>query len=308
MKFTFGPVPSRRLGQSLGISPIPAKTCSLSCVYCQLGTTDKLSIERKSFYPKEVIWDDIKQFKNHSEIDFITFVGDGEPTLNKDIGWLINKCRDHFDKPVAVITNGTMLFLNEVRNDLMNADVILPSLDAGNEDTFKRINRPHGRLDFNSMIDGLISLRKEYTGQIWLELMLIKDVNDTDEALFELRNIINRISPDRVYLLTPTRPPVESWVKPSERDRIERAHEIIENAISIYVKEKGEFDHSLYKNAHDAILEIGSRHPLRLEQAEMIGSQFGETGIVEKMIDGNEIYMINHEDTEYVLPLQFKKL
>ena len=117
MKFTFGPVPSRRLGVSLGISPIPAKTCTLSCAYCQLGNTDKLSVERKSFFPKEQIWDDIKQYKNQSDIDFITFVGDGEPTLNRDIGWLIDKCREYFNKPVAVITNGTLLVDPAVRSD-----------------------------------------------------------------------------------------------------------------------------------------------------------------------------------------------
>ncbi|MFC1493613.1 radical SAM protein [candidate division KSB1 bacterium] len=307
MKFAFGPVPSRRLGQSLGISPIPAKTCTLSCIYCQLGSTDKLSIERKSFFPKEVIWDDIKQYRNQSGIDFITFVGDGEPTLNKDIGWLIDKCRKFFDKPVAVITNGTLLYDMEVRAGLLNADVILPSLDAGSEDVFKKINRPHGHLDFDTIIGGLVDLRMEYTGQIWLEVMLIKDINDSDTALNDLKLTIDRIGPDRIYLLTPTRPPSELWAAPPGRDRMENAHEIIENAISVFVREKDDFDISLYDNAHDAILEIGSRHPLRIEQAEKIASQFGESGIVQKMIDEKDLFKISHDKTNYILPQLFRR-
>ena len=141
--YAYGPVPSRRLGNSIGVSPIPAKVCSYSCVYCQLGRTRQLQTKRQRFFPKEDIFQDIKKVVESSSADVITFAGDGEPTLCSDLGWLIRKSKQEFGLPVAVITNGSLLFQEDVQKDLQAADIILPTLDAGNQDVFERINRPH---------------------------------------------------------------------------------------------------------------------------------------------------------------------
>ena len=205
--YTYGPLPSRRLGRSLGVSLIPYKTCSYSCLYCQLGKTRPLQIQRKSFFPKEDILAEIENHVRRAKLDFITFAGDGEPTLSMDVGCLIRQCKDRFGKPVAVITNGSLLWDPKVRKDLQQADVVLPSLDAGDGKVFKTINRPHGEISFKTMLDGLITFASEYTGQLWLEVMLVYGINDTDQALYKIQDAVGKIKPNRLYIMTPIRPP-----------------------------------------------------------------------------------------------------
>lgn len=167
MKYIFGPVPSRRLGNSLGVEPIPSKTCNFSCIYCQLGRTTNLTNTRKNFFPKEDIIQEMKiSLKIHEKtMDFLTFVGSGEPTLYKDLKDLILIAKRLINKPVCVITNGASLYDQEVQNSLMEVDVIMPSLDAGDEKMFKRINRPHPDIKFNKMVEGLIEFRKKFSGK-----------------------------------------------------------------------------------------------------------------------------------------------
>jgi len=247
--FAYGPVPSRRLGRSIGVSPIPPKTCSYSCVYCQLGRTNHLQLERESFYPKEEILDDIRKVIEKSPADYITFVGDGEPTLCKDLGWLIHESKKEFSLPIAVITNGSLLYREDVRNDLKESDVVLPTLDAGTHEVFKKINRPHKNITFEKMLHGLIDFRKEYSGKIWLEVMLVKDLNDTKVALNSTKMAIEEISPDRIYIATPIRPPAESWVEPTIPDRILLAQKILGESWDITGRESGEFGVSEFSNA-----------------------------------------------------------
>ena len=225
--YTYGPVPSRRLGRSLGVSPIPPKTCSYSCVYCQLGRTKHLQIERRSFYAKEDILSEIIKRAEVSKLDYITFAGDGEPTLCKDLGWLINQTKSKLHLPVAVITNGSLLFLKDVRRDLKEADVVLPTFDAGSEKTFRHINRPHGDIGFNTMLGGLIDFRIEFSGQIWLEIMLVKGLNDSEEELWKIGKIVDLIKSDIVYVVTPIRPPAELWVEPALPETILKAQQIL---------------------------------------------------------------------------------
>ncbi|MCK4825117.1 radical SAM protein, partial [bacterium] len=173
MKYVFGPVPSRRLGQSLGIDTIPLKTCNWNCIYCQLGRSKPLRNERLDYIPLSEI---MSQFKialgSHKpeEIDWITFVGSGEPTLHAGIGWLINEVKKLTDIPVAVITNGSLLFLQSVRKALKAADAVLPSLDAGTQKLYKKINRPHPDISFNRFIEGLVTFRNEFQGDLWVEV------------------------------------------------------------------------------------------------------------------------------------------
>jgi len=191
MRHIFGPVPSRRLGFSLGIDIIPAKTCTLNCVYCQLGPTACPTLKRKPYVTTKTILAEITTvLKDNPAIDYLTFSGSGEPTLNSEIGKMIQKVKKITTIPVTVLTNGTLLYIPEVRRSLMDADVVLPSLDAASEPVFRRINRPHPNLNLELIIEGLRRFGKEYRGKIWLEVMLVKGVNDSDTELNKIREII----------------------------------------------------------------------------------------------------------------------
>ncbi len=300
--FAYGPVPSRRLGRSIGVSPIPPKTCSYSCVYCQLGRTNHLQVKRESFYPKEEILNDIRRIVEKAPADYITFVGDGEPTLCKDLGWLIHESKKGFSLPIAVITNGSLFYCEDVRGDLEEADVVLPTLDAGTQEIFKEINRPHKKITFDKMLKGLVDFRKEYSGKIWLEVMLVKDLNDAKETLSRTKIALDRIRPDRVYVAAPIRPPAESWVEPTTPDRILLAQKILGESWDITCRESGEFGVSEFSNAHEAIYEICSRHPLREEQALEIERKFSQEGAIEQMVRISELVKIEYQDETYILP------
>ncbi len=305
--YVYGPVPSRRLGRSLGVSPIPPKTCSYSCVYCQLGRTTQLRAGRKSFFPKEDILAEIVESAPKDGTDYVTFVGDGEPTLNKDLGWLIQRTKEELHLPVAVITNGSLLFKEDVREDLSQADVVIPTLDAGNERLFRIVNRSHRSISFKNMLQGLIDFRREYSGQIWIEVMLIKDLNDTTMELQGIKQAIDMINPDRVYVLIPIRPPAEPWVKPSDPETILKAQEIMGSAIPVTGLETGQFGLGEFSDARQAILEIGSRHPLRREQVAEIEREFSMSGVVRQMVENKELVNVEYNGEEYLLPGHFAR-
>ena len=215
MNYIYGPVPSGRLGFSLGVDIIPHKICTIDCIYCQLGRTTHKSIKRKSFAPREDIIEEIrKSVSAGHDIDFITFSGSGEPTINSDIGRLIHEVKKITSIPVAVLTNGTLLFQEDVQRDLIEADVVLPSLDAASQDVFKRVNRPHHSLRIEPVMDGLRRFRKLFKGLLWLEIMFIKGYNNDMQELSRMKKAISEIRPDKVYLNTVTRPPSEVYAKP----------------------------------------------------------------------------------------------
>jgi len=184
-KYLFGPVPSQRLGLSLGVDLVPKKVCSLNCVYCEVGETTKLTTERKEYVLSEKVKAELQDFmKSRPELDYITFSGSGEPTLNSHIGELIAFVKEHYpDNKVAILTNGTMLSDKKLRRELLAADVVLPSLDAVSQEVFELIDRPHKKIRIADYIQGLIDFREEYKGRIWLEIMLIKDYNDSEDEL-----------------------------------------------------------------------------------------------------------------------------
>ena len=300
--FAYGPVPSRRLGKSIGVSPIPAKTCSYSCIYCQLGRTDHMQVERKSFFPKEDILSDIEKVVNVSSADFITFVGDGEPTLCKDLGWLIENTKNVFKLPIAVITNGSLLYREDVREDLKNADVVMPTLDVGNQALFETINRPYKTITFEKMLQGLIDFRQDFKGQIWSEVMLVSGINDSVKELNSIKNALARTRPDRVYITTPVRPPAENWVETPDPENILLAEEIFEKVVSITEQETGDFGVMEFSNAREAILEISARHPLRIEQALKIERKFGESGTIKQLASQSLLVKRSYRNTVYVMP------
>lgn len=266
MKYVFGPVPSRRLGQSLGIDTIPLKTCNWNCVYCQLGRTKPLVNERKNYYPPEEILEEVDaalKFHEPGEIDWITFVGSGEPTLHASIGGLIRKVKEMTDLPVAVITNGALLYLPEVREELIVADAVLPSLDAGFDRLYRQINRPYPEITFKRLVSGLIAFQREYWNSLWIEVMLVRDLNDSEGALRAIAAVLQQIGPDEVHINLPTRPPVETWVQPPDEAGLKRAKEILGKSVKVVYPVEGTFDLGESDNLVEAILGIITRHPMR---------------------------------------------
>ncbi len=223
-KHLFGPVPSRRLGMSLGIDLVPKKVCSLNCVYCEVGETTKLTMDRKEYVLFDKVKNELQDFMNSNpNIDYITFSGAGEPTLNSRLGELISFVKQNYpDKRVAVLTNGSMLSDANIRIDLFLADVILPSLDAVSQDVFEKIDRPHKDIKIEEYIQGLIDLRKEYQGEIWLEIMLIKDYNDSEEELSKIKSAVVRINPNRVQLNTLDRPGTVRDIEAVSNERLRK--------------------------------------------------------------------------------------
>jgi wyosine [tRNA(Phe)-imidazoG37] synthetase (radical SAM superfamily) len=286
MKHIFGPVPTHRLGRSLGIDPVTSKTCNWNCVYCQLGRTVPLQNERREYIPTEVIRQEIESALakfTKDEVDWVTFVGSGETTLHTGLGELIRSARALTNIPIAVITNGSLLSQPEVREELKTADAVLPALDAGNADLYRKINRPWPKLTFEALVNGLVAFRHEYTGKLWIEVMLVKELNDTEEALREISTVLSRIHPDLVHLAVPDRPPAEPWVKPADEMGIMRAMAILSGYTNVVYPAVGKFEIRKSGNISDQILAIITRHPV-LEQDLVCG--------LEKHLTAEEIQAV----------------
>jgi len=264
MKHIFGPVPSRRLGRSLGVDPIPLKTCNWNCVYCQLGRSVPLQHLFKTYFPLDEIFQDLEQAlgEHAPDTDWITIVGSGEPTLYEPLDELVDGIRERSSLPLAVITNGSTLYKPSVREALCKVDVIMPSLDAGTPELFKRINRPHPEASFERLIDGMIRFREVFRGEIWIEVMLVSGLNDTTEALQDIAGQVALIRPDQVHVNLPVRPPVESWVEAPGPEGIERALRIIGTAASVVPPASGGFSLDMDDDMVETLLGIVSRHPM----------------------------------------------
>lgn len=224
MRYIFGPVASRRLGRSLGIDLVPYKTCSFDCLYCELGTTTHLTLERKTYSDPQEIIDELKGYlkKLALQPDYITLGGSGEPTLHDHLGKIIAEIKKLTSIPVAVLTNSSLLYRDDVKEALLRADVILPSLDTVSPSLFASLNRPHPALNVKKIIQGLIDFRKLFTGQIWLEILFCRGVNDSQEEVMRLQEVIREINPDKIQLNTLDRPPAEDSVFPLGREELER--------------------------------------------------------------------------------------
>jgi wyosine [tRNA(Phe)-imidazoG37] synthetase (radical SAM superfamily) len=279
MRFVFGPVPSRRLGQSLGIDPIPLKTCNWNCVYCQLGRSIPLRYERREYVPRQDVVVELEQAlgaHDPGEIDWVTFVGSGEPTLHVDLGWMIRRAKELTDLPVAVITNGALLYDPELREDLAAADAVLPSLDAGTAKLYRKINRPHPSLPFDRYVEGLASFRAMYPGKLWVEVMLVKGLNDSEEALQPIVARLDRIRPDAVHLNLPTRPPAEAWVIPPDQEGLMRVMAMLGNIAEVVHPAEGTFDLGGRPDVIDAVAEILKRHPMQDEELQRALARWGD--------------------------------
>jgi wyosine [tRNA(Phe)-imidazoG37] synthetase (radical SAM superfamily) len=221
-KYLFGPVPSRRLGMSLGVDLVPHKVCSLNCVYCECGRTTLLTTERKEYIPYDAVVAELSDyFKTNPHPDYITFSGSGEPTLNNRIGDVLHFIKTHSRVPVAVLTNGTLFYDKEVRSELLDADVVLPSLDAAEDKAFRKINRPWHKLNIPEYIQGLVDFRQEYKGKIWLEVLIIPGLNDNTENLQALKEAFIKIQPDEIQLNTLDRPGAVENIRAATRKALQ---------------------------------------------------------------------------------------
>lgn len=230
MQTIYGPIPSRRLGQSLGVDPVPLKTCNWNCVYCQLGRSVQLETERRVYVPTELIVEELQAFFAQPEpppVDWISFVGSGEPTLHRELGVLIRAAKSLRRAPVAVLTNGTLLSDAEVRRDLAEADLVMPTLSAADPKLHLRIHRPHPSLTFERHVEGLKAFRREFNGRLWIEVMLLRGVNDDATHLTRLAALIRAIGADEVQITLPTRPPAEPWVEPPDAEGLMAAVAIL---------------------------------------------------------------------------------
>jgi wyosine [tRNA(Phe)-imidazoG37] synthetase (radical SAM superfamily) len=212
--YTYGPVPSRRLGLSLGVDIVPAKVCTLDCVYCQIGRTTRKSVVRQDFIDIEAVLAELAaKLKAGLQADYITIGGSGEPTLNSRLGDLIDGIRRLTDMRVAILTNGTLLYRADVRAECAKADVVCPTLDATDAAVFEAVHRPTHGITIEKLVSGLEQFRREYSGQIWLEVFLVAGVNTGAEQIEKLKGLIRRIQPDKVHLNTAVRPPAEPNVQ-----------------------------------------------------------------------------------------------
>ena len=286
MNHVFGPVPSKRLGQSLGIDTIPLKTCNWNCVYCQLGRTVPLKNVRREYFPREDILAEVKLALNahpSGGIDWVTFVGSGEPLLHAGMGWLIHRVKEITDLPVAVITNGSLLHLPEVRQELNPADAVLPTLDAGTPALYRKINRPHPQITFERIVNGLIAFREEYRGKLWVEVMLVHGLNDSAQALGEIAVILQQVRQDAVHINLPTRPPAETWVQPADEEGLMLAMSILGNSARVVHPAEGSFDLSGYENVEDAVVDIIARHPMRQDELERTLDRWSQVQVDEAL-------------------------
>ena len=265
-QYLYGPVPSRRLGRSLGVDLVPPKVCTYDCIYCQVGKTTERTLQRKEYVPTEEVLEEVRNFlsKGGASIDHFSLSGSGEPTLHSKIGSVIRGTKGMSAVPVAVLTNGSLLYLEEVRDDLRQADIILPSLDAVSKEVFTRINRPHKGISVEKVIEGLVEFRKVYQGQIWLEILFCKGMNDGENERHQMKRAVDRIRPDRIHINTVVRPPADPRAAPLNSEEMEEIQAFFGERASII----SEFDrHPLSLpevNFQEEIFRILKRRPLSL--------------------------------------------
>ncbi len=257
MGYLFGPVLSRRLGLSMGVDLLKYKTCNLDCIYCELGRTTSLTSCRGRFVPPQKVLREISA-RRGEPFDHLTFAGSGEPTLSSDLGEVVRQAKELVDSPVAVITNSTLLTSPQVRKEVAAADVVLPSLDAASTDAFYAINRPAPGLKIDEIVQGLKDFRKEFSGEIWLEVMLVKDVNDHDAEM--IARAAESTHPDRIQLNTVVRPPAEP-VEPLTEEEMQRMLEFFPGAELI-----PDWDWSVPEMTGYRLTELLSRRPCTLEE------------------------------------------
>lgn len=308
MMIAFGPVPSRRLGLSLGINHIPYKICPYSCVYCQVGRTKKLSIKREDFYPVKQIVDEARKKIEESKkagitIDYVTLVPDGEPTLDANLKEIIAGLKE-FQLPIAIISNTALIFNDDVQKDLLVADWVSLKVDSVLEKSWRKINRPHHHVQLSQILDGMLKFRSLYKGLLVTETMFVSGVNDSELVVHELVEFLKKLQPAMSYLSIPTRPPAENWVKPPSFDvitRILKQMDDIKNSIDLLM-DTDSTDFPSSGSLEDDILGITAVHPMNEESLQrMVMDSGGEWGIVLQMIKDQRLMKVEYQQRNYYI-------
>ena len=305
----FGPVPSRRLGKSLGINNIPDKVCSYACVYCQIGKTLRMEVKRRPFYPPELIFEEVKRKVEKAEergerIDYLTFVPDGEPTLDANLGEEIEMLKS-FNIPLAILTNSSLIWREDVRNDLLKLDFVSLKLDAVTEALWRKVDRPHKTLKLDKILEGILEFRRDFKGKIVTETMLIDGINYGDE-LKKIAEFLRELKPDMAYIAVPTRPPWEKWVKPAREDVINLAFHVFADAIG---EERVEYligyegnAFAFTGNVEEDILAITAVHPMREDALrELLKKANAGWDIVEKLIAEGKLIALEYGGKKFYM-------
>jgi wyosine [tRNA(Phe)-imidazoG37] synthetase (radical SAM superfamily) len=305
---TFGPIPSRRLGRSLGINNIPPKVCSYSCVYCQVGRTMKMQIDRQAFYePEELLEDVEKKITEVQEagelIDYLTFVPDGEPSLDVNLGREIDLLKPLGFK-IAVITNASLIWREDVRSELTKADWVSLKVDAVNEATWRRINRPHRALHLSLIQDGMNEFARIFNGELVTETLLVKGVNDSHQHAEEAATFLARLKPKKAYLSIPTRPPAETWVQPPEEDVLNSFYQILNRkvkSVEYLIGYEGNRFTPL-GNVEEDLLGITAVHPMREEAVrEFLARARVDWSIIQHLIAQGLLFETEYEKNKYYM-------
>lgn len=301
----FGPVSSRRLGISLGVDLIPYKTCSYDCIYCELGRTTYKTVRREEYICWESVLEQLRDYLSTSDVtlDYITFSGSGEPTLNSGIGKIIRGVKELTSVPVAVLTNGSLLFLEQVRQDLWEADVVLPSLDAVTPFIFRHINRPHPSLHIKEIIDGLVAFREEFEGQIWLEILLCRAINDGRDELEQMVQVIERIGPDRVQLNTVVRPPTEDFAFSLNKRQLQTVKEMMGGKVEIISDFDKVATRAFQSDVEQEIISMLKRRPCTtIDLSKSLGIHPNEAvKYISRLAKQNRIRYMTYNRQDYYL-------
>jgi wyosine [tRNA(Phe)-imidazoG37] synthetase (radical SAM superfamily) len=304
----FGPVPSRRLGRSLGVNNIPPKICTYSCAYCQLGRTIQMQVTRTVFYePGEVLKATRCKVEAAGEIgepvDYLTFVPDGEPTLDANLGREIELLRSLGIK-IAVITNGSLTWLRDVRKDLAMADWVSLKVDSTREEIWRRLDRPYGTLQLSSMLEGMLEFAKAYAGDLVTETMLVAGVNDGPEQLEEAGDFLAQLKPARAYVSIPTRPPAEAWARPPAEEVINRAYQILSERVQ-HVEYLIGYEGNAFAFTGDAekdLLSITAVHPMRREAvSDFLARAGADWSLVRKLITQDQLVEISYAGQDFCM-------
>ena len=305
---TFGPVPSRRLGQSLGINKIPPKVCSYSCAYCQVGRTSEMQVERRPFYPPQKILDDVEDKVKRSRelglaIDYLTFVPDGEPTLDANLGQEIRMLKPLGIK-IAVISNSSLLRDREVREDLSETDWISLKVDAVDERSWRRIDRPHRALGLEEILDSILEFSQNYKGQLATETMLVNGVNDDRGSLLQIADFLAQARPSKAYIAVPIRPPAEEWVRPPLEESINLAYQVFcerLEQVELLIGYEGNL-FALTGDVEQDLLSITAVHPMREEAVKKFLEQAGMGwNVVQRLNDAGQLAKTEYDGHRFYL-------
>jgi wyosine [tRNA(Phe)-imidazoG37] synthetase (radical SAM superfamily) len=299
--YIFGPVPSRRLGLSLGIDLIPIKTCTYNCLYCQVGKTTHKTGATKPFVPTQDVLKELEERLEKIKPDTITLSGSGEPTLHSQIDQVISFIKGVTDIRIAILTNGSLFWKEEVRSRVSGADIIMPTLTTVFEKTFRTIHRPHPDLNLSLIIEGLKSLRKTYRGLLFLEVFFLAGLNDSEKEIDGLKRVVDQISPDRIQLNTVVRPPADSGAIPLDRKRLEEIKELFGDNAEIIADAPLKQKSGQYDSLDTTVLEMARRRPVRaVDLAHVLNMSLGEVeGIITGLLMKGSLRQQEHSGEVY---------